>query len=34
VGAAANGASIEAVIFGEGEGAATLDATLAALLKR
>ena len=33
VGAAANGASIEALIFGEGEGAATLDATLNALLK-
>ena len=34
VGAAANGASIEALIFGQGEGAVTLDATLNALLKR
>jgi hypothetical protein len=34
VGSAANGASIEALIFGQGEGAATFDATLDALLKR
>jgi len=32
-GAAANGASIEALIFGENEGAATLDTTLTALLE-
>jgi AcrR family transcriptional regulator len=34
IGAAANGASIEALIFGEPEGAATFDAILAALLNR
>jgi AcrR family transcriptional regulator len=33
VGSAANGASIEALIFGETDGAATLDTTLTALLK-
>jgi AcrR family transcriptional regulator len=32
VGAAANGASIEALIFGEEEGAATFDAAMAALV--
>jgi AcrR family transcriptional regulator len=32
LGAAANGASIEALIFGEQEGAATFDLTLASLL--
>jgi hypothetical protein len=34
VGAAANGASIEALIFDETHGAATLDTTLTALLDR
>ena len=34
IGAAANGAGIEALIFGETQGAATLDITLTALLDR
>jgi hypothetical protein len=34
VGAAANGASIEALIFGQAEGADIFDTTLNALLKR
>jgi AcrR family transcriptional regulator len=32
IGATANGASIEAIVFGENEGAATFDAAMAALL--
>lgn len=34
IGAAANGASIEALIYGEAQGAATFDVVLGALLLR